>query len=180
MNRILLFLISALLISTLGLPVRTATQNNEIRPVPFTPVGPVPQTCFQSRVEGKLRLAVRDRDEWIALLKRMFTIDSSLGPNLEREPWTEIDFSREMVIVATMGTRPSSGYCIFIDSIYERDGRLDVTVRAVENPRCGVFPVMTAPLDIVRLPKTDRPVVFHETQVDSDCASTMLRRTQKN
>ena len=69
-----------------------------------------------------------------------------------------------------MGRRPSSAYGIFIDSAYERNYGLEVVVRSLENRKgCGAMTVMTAPVDIVRLPRTDRPVLFRETEVVPDC-----------
>ena len=53
--------------------------------------------------------------------------------------------------------------------LYERNYRLEVVVRSVENRKCGGFAVMTAPVDIVRLSKTDRTVIFRETEVVPEC-----------
>lgn len=181
MNRGLLSLCAVLLINP-GLQVLRPTQrlSHQGKPIPITPVGPPhlgPRWCSTgSRMDDKARLVIRDRDTWLKVWKRMFILDSSHGPDPDLPPWAEIDFSREMVLVAAMGARPSSGYCIFIDSAYERDDRLEVNVRSVENRKCGGFTVMTAPVDIVRLPKTERSVVFHESEVESDCGEGLLRR----
>jgi PrcB C-terminal len=82
----------------------------------------------------------------------------------------EIDFSREMVVVAVMGQQPSSGYAIIIDGAYERDDQLEVVVKSVINLKChGGFTMVTSPIDTVRRPKIERPVVFCEIQVVPDC-----------
>jgi len=81
-------------------------------------------------------------------------------------PPPEIDFSKEMVVVAAMGSRPSSGYWIIIDGACEVDGQVEVFVSSVEDARCsGQFPVVTYPADAVRIPRTDLPIVFRETRV---------------
>ena len=69
-----------------------------------------------------------------------------------------------------MGQRPSSGYEIIIDSACEVDNQLEVLVRSTDFLKCGLqLGILTAPVDIVRFPKTDLPVVFRETEVTSDC-----------
>ncbi|HEU4508677.1 MAG TPA: hypothetical protein VFR78_10595 [Pyrinomonadaceae bacterium] len=111
------------------------------------------------------RLVVRDRDTWVQVWSR---INRPPEP-----PLPEIDFAREMLVVAAMGWRPSSGYRIIIEKAYlhEQYPRLEVVVRSIDNSKCpglGHFTVITAPIDIVRLPQTDRGVVFREIEAP-DC-----------
>ncbi len=62
-----------------------------------------------------------------------------------------VDFSRQNVIAAFMGSRPSSGYKIEISSI-EKEGRvLTVHVKKYETP--GMLTVVTSPFSLVRIPK---------------------------
>jgi hypothetical protein len=74
-----------------------------------------------------------------------------------------------MLVVAAMGEQPTSGYEIIIDRAYEREGRLEIVVKNVKRVKCGQFPMVTSPIDIVQLPKMERPVVFRELEVESDC-----------
>jgi len=109
-------------------------------------------------------LVIRDRDKFDELWKELNRFGS------DKPPLPEVDFSREMIVVAVMGARPTSGYAIIIDCACEVENRLEVQVRSTNYLRCGLqFPVVTAPVDIVRLPKTELPVVFRETEVVSDC-----------
>jgi len=80
-------------------------------------------------------------------------------------PMPEVDFSKEMVVIAAMGARPSSGYGIMIDGACECDGQVEVYVSSNENA-CGgaTLAIVTDPADAVRLPQTDLPVVFREVQ----------------
>ena len=65
-----------------------------------------------------------------------------------------------------MGARPTSGYWNIVDGACEVDGQIEVFVSNVEDARCTVqMPVVTYPADAVRLPQTDLPIVFRETQV---------------
>jgi PrcB C-terminal len=179
MKRALLSLFVLLLISVLTHQVLRASQESTEQgtPVPITPLRPkisgqrVPFMTICG-IWDQLRLVVRDREAWVDVWKRIHAVDPYRRQYAEPPLLPEIDFSREMVVVAAMGQRPSSAYAIVIDSAYayERNYRLEIVVRSVENrKRCGAFTVMTAPVDIVRLPKTDRSVIFRETEVVPDC-----------
>ena len=81
-------------------------------------------------------------------------------------PLPEIDFAKEMIIVSVMGQRPTSGYLTVIDGACEVDGQVEVFISSVEDHSCiGVFDSYTYPSDAVRIPRSDLPVVFRETQV---------------
>lgn len=163
MKRVLLSLV-LFLISIPGLQVLRATQEvaYQGKPVLITPMGPKrsgPRTSFSgSIIKDPFRVVVRDRDTWLDVWKRIYQVVPSNGPYPELP---EIDFSREMVVVAAMGQQPTSGYAIVIDGAYERNDRLEVVVKSVITLKCfGAFTVVTSPIDIVRLPKIERPVVF--------------------
>jgi hypothetical protein len=162
-----------LLIGFPGLHVLRATQefDPQQKPVPLTPLGPKrsgPRTSFSgSQIKDPFRVVVRSRDEWLAVWKTLYQIIPSNGPYPDPP---EIDFSREMLIVAAMGQRPTSGYAIIIDSAYEQSDRLEVVVTSVITIKCGgVYTSVTSPIDIVRLPKLERPVVFRELEVVPAC-----------
>ena len=127
------------------------------RPFPRPPVNGFPS-------ENALRLVIQNRDEYNDFWKR-FTAGMLPGNSIPPPP-PEIDFSKELIVVSAMGQRPSSGYWTFIDGACEVDGQVEVFVSNVEDVRCiGQFPVVSYPADAVRLPQTDLPVVFRETQI---------------
>ncbi len=114
-------------------------------------------------ISQRSRLVIRTRDEFTKLWTQL------LGTSSYRPPPPEVDFSREMLVVAAMGEQPSSGYEIVIDGACEVDNRVEVFVRSMSFAKCAMQAmVVTAPVDIVRLPQTQLPVVFQETEV-SDC-----------
>jgi hypothetical protein len=79
----------------------------------------------------------------------------------------EIDFAREMVIVVALGQISTGGYGIGVQDIQEGNDSVEVTVAKLSpGPNCLVIQIETAPLDIVRLKKTTKPVVF---KVDGSC-----------
>ena len=68
----------------------------------------------------------------------------------------DVDFSREMVIVAVDQTEPSGGYRFEITGIEEIEGRLVVRVsKTIPGPDCIVTAVITQPSHIVRIAKSD-------------------------
>jgi hypothetical protein len=86
----------------------------------------------------------------------------------------DIDFSREMIIVAAMGPRPTSGYAITVEEAYERSDRLEVAVRNISPGSCGQFQMGTQPVEIVRIVKSEHPIVFREIKAAMDCKSGAL------
>ena len=113
--------------------------------------------------ENSLRLVIRNRDEFSDFWRRL---TAKIPPGQWVPPPPEIDFSKEMVVVAAMGARPTSGYWVFIDGACEVNGQVEVFVSNVEDARCsGQFQAVTYPADAVRLPQTNMPIVFRETQI---------------
>jgi hypothetical protein len=115
--------------------------------------------------ESAFRLVIKSHHEFKDFWKRLH---ARVPPSGYELPLPEIDFSKEMVVVAAMGQRPTSGYLIIIDGACEVDGQLEVFVSNVEEVACsgvGLFPALTYPADAVRLPRSDLPVVFRETQL---------------
>ena len=126
------------------------------RPYPRPPVNIFPS-------DNSLRLVIKNRDEFSNFWKQL---TSRIPPGNGIPPPPEIDFTKEMIVVSAMGQRPSSGYRTVIDGACEVDGQVEVFVSNVEDVSCiGVATVLTHPADAVRLPRTDLPVVFRETQI---------------
>lgn len=131
------------------------------RPVPLPWVNGYPS-------KTPFRLVIRNRDEFSDFWKGL---TAKVPPGQWAPSLPEIDFSKEMIVVAAMGERPSSGYSIIIDGACEVDGHVEVFISSVEGVfSCGALQmaVVTAPADAVRIPTTDLPIVFRETQVPCD------------
>ena len=125
----------------------------------------------------KERVVVRERATWEVVWKRILkgAPSFSMSPSGEivpnDPPAPEIDFAKEMLLVVMMGQQPTSGYSISVDSAKEFADRVEAEVVSVSPNRkqCILLMMVTSPIDIVRLPKTDKTVVFHETEVIRDC-----------
>jgi hypothetical protein len=127
--------------------------------------------------DNALRLVIKNRQEFSDFWKRL---TARVPPGGWVPPLPEIDFSKEMVVVAAMGARPTSGYWTMIDGACEVDGQVEVFVSNVEGATCkSNLPVETYPADAVRLPRTDLPIVFRETQVSCTQWLDQLQRLSR-
>ena len=82
-----------------------------------------------------------------------------------------IDFAEEMVLVAALGAKPSSGYAIRIDSVTVRGGRLEAFVRQSRPASgCVLLAVITAPVDLARLPRLGGDVSYREAVEVRGCS----------
>jgi len=77
---------------------------------------PIPVDATYTGIVEPLRILVRTQREWEDLWNR-------LGANrIPRPSPTPVDFSEEVVVFAAMGTRPTGGHAIRIDSVrYSKD-----------------------------------------------------------
>jgi hypothetical protein len=74
-----------------------------------------------------------------------------------------VDFSRNMVLAAFLGTRRTAGYAVRISGATEEGKKLAVRVSERKPPPGAVTAqVITAPFHIVAVPKSALPVVWKE------------------
>ena len=100
------------------------------------------------------------------MTSRINRSQTGMPPSDGVPPLPEVDFAKEMVVIAAMGEKPSCCPWTFIDGACEANGQLEVFVSNVDDVSCiGQYAVLTYPADAVRLPRTDLPVVFRETQI---------------
>ena len=119
------------------------------------------ETVLESQYSGirtPRRAVIRDAEQWRAFVREATNVD---GANPAAP--AEVDFTREMAIVAAMGLRRSGGYSIAIENIFSAEGKLRVVVREVA-PKTGSMTTqaLTAPLVVVRLARSNDPVSFVE------------------
>lgn len=172
MKRILLTLFIMLLASVCSYSDVQRTQDTAYQgtPLSVTQLGPKRSGARWSFMDvsgigNRLRMVIRDDDTWRETWKQIH-----YGGSPELPPLPEVDFSREMIILVALGGRPTGSYGIIIEGAYERADRLEVLVRSVSPGKdCVVTQMITAPIDIVRLPKTSQSVSFRETEIVHEC-----------
>lgn len=159
-------------------------------PVRVTQLGPErfgmrSSYAVHSCLSSPALIVIRDRESWDKQWKQIwagpacsggksFTMDASghlVPTTIPAAP--DIDFSREMIIVAAMG--PTLRDAITIEEAYERSDRLEVVVRSISPGSCGSlygsFEMGTQPVEIVRIVKTEHPIVFREIKAVMECKS---------
>lgn len=103
-----------------------------------------------------MRAAVRSPGDWIALWP-------SPRP---RYPVPDIDFSREMLLVAAAGVRGGHGRTIRVDSAFLARDTLFAVVREYRGgPTCVTTGMEVRPMHAVRADRVDGPVVFIDRPV---------------
>ena len=117
-----------------------------------------------SGITQPARLLIRNEAEWRDVWTRLVQHASPApdGP--------AIDFTKEMVIVAALGTSPTAGYMIHIAHIGRVSGVTYVEIISTSPAsQCHQAERSSSPADVVVVPKTDEPLTFVETQVVRGC-----------
>jgi hypothetical protein len=146
--------------------VATEAHAREIQMEPYDAVDHLYRNAKSSLSTG-VRLAVMDTADWAAIWKRV------VG-NSSTAPLPPVDFSREMLLVVGMGQAPCMGYQINVDTVFrDKDKRIYAVVRERHHgARCGCLNEVVSPVDVIRVPRTVRPVTFLERQETNVCEET--------
>jgi hypothetical protein len=125
------------------------------RPFAFTTYSGIPDST---------RLVVRDTLAWLSTWRQINR------PFLPPPAPPAIDFTREMVVVAALGNRPSEGYDVVFEDAVEDSVGLEIGVRVVTPAGgCPVNASVTQPVDLARIPASARPVRFRQRNVVVPC-----------
>ncbi len=116
-----------------------------------------PLTTSISAIEDRRRLVITDAAAWAAFWSEFH---GALEPKPELPA---VDFTRQAVIAATMGQRPTGGYTIDVLGVFEAEGRLyAVIVESSPGAGCVVPQVITAPALAIVVDRADPEVSFVE------------------
>jgi hypothetical protein len=118
----------------------------------------------KSTLPTSVRLAILDTADWSAIWRRMVGTSSTA-------PAPYVDFSREMLLVVGMGQAPCMGYQINVDTVFrDKDKRIYAVVRERHHgKRCGCLNEVVSPVDVIRVPRSIRPVTFLERSESNVC-----------
>jgi hypothetical protein len=101
---------------------------------------------------------VKSADAWNKLWKQ----HAAAG---ESDKIPAVDFSKEMVVVATMGTKRTGGYAIEILGVEPSDKTLKISVkRSGPPPDAMTIQALTAPFHFVAVPKSNLKPEFVEVK----------------
>lgn len=148
-----------------ALAVVTAACSNPMEPADDLMLTSLSETADAAAggVQTETTWVIRDQDEFQRIWDRLFAARTD-------RPMPAVDFATQMVLVVAMGPQPTTGYAVRITGL-SRTGRgivAHVTTIA-PGPNCGVALVLTHPVAISRVRKTDRPVQFEFTRTTRDC-----------
>jgi hypothetical protein len=120
---------------------------------------------FGSGMDRAARFVVRDAATWQATWNQIYQGSSPVPP------LPAVDFSREMIVVAALGSHPTGGYNILLEGAAEAPSNGTVfTVSSVSpGPRCATTQAFTQPVDIARLPLRSGPVSSVEKARVTNC-----------
>jgi hypothetical protein len=130
------------------------------------PSGPLPFETFAHELQSGLseprREVVRDEAGWARLWEE---VHAGVEP---RPTLLAVDFSRQMLIVAATGTRPTGGFDVAIRAVSVRGGALEVEVReSCPAPGAMVSMGLTRPVVVALLDRVALPPTFRETKAPS-------------
>jgi hypothetical protein len=115
-----------------------------------------------SGLQEARREVVRDEAAWIRLWAQ---IHENVTPP---PPLPPVDFSRDMLIAAATGTRPTGGFDIKILSVVLGGEKLEVAVHETcPAPGAAVIQALSQPVEVVRLQRLPQAPTFQETRSGS-------------
>ena len=93
-----------------------------------------------------------------SLIEVFNLLNKSRSPDLEIPV---INFEKESVIALFLGEKNSGGYAITIEQVLDKSNKVYVVYKVV-SPGVGdmVTSVMTQPFSIIKIPKTNKEIVF--------------------
>ena len=105
---------------------------------------------------------VKDKAAW----EKLWT--EHARPTRNDSPAPEVDFAKEMVIVAALGTKRTGGYSVEIVSAEPAGKKLRVTVKQASPPPGALaIQALTAPFHFVAVPRSDLEVEFIEPKAEA-------------
>ena len=117
-----------------------------------------------SAAEEPERLVIRDQATWDLVWAGLLGTPGAPAT----QPF--VDFRKEIVLVAALGTKPNAGYTVSLGPTVQVDNAVTATVRKqVPGARCGSADMVTHPLSIATIPRTDLRVEFVENEQVNDC-----------
>ena len=119
---------------------------------------------FYNGVGEPATVVIRDPEQWRAAWATIVATHSP-KPDLPL-----VDFTKEMVIVVALGTKPSGGYSAEVLRVVRGAYGIDVDYAARSpSDRCFVTGALTQPLDIVIVERVEGTVSFARHEQTTNC-----------
>jgi hypothetical protein len=126
------------------------------------PIRSLKKGAFSGIREAKQEI-VKSANAWEKLWRQHTTTAG------ESDKIPAVDFSKEMVVVATMGTKRSGGYTIEIEGVEAKGKTLKISVKKTSPPPDAMtIQALTAPFHFVAVPKSDLKPEFVEANAGAN------------
>jgi len=109
---------------------------------------------------NRMRTVIRTQPEWVAFWAQVYPPERTWMPTPPPPP--EIDFRRELVVVAMMGATPTTGYSLRITDVRSLPDHMDVHVETVGGTNCGNALAVLYPRAVIRVSPRREEVRFVE------------------
>lgn len=137
-------------------PLPLPDEAQRIHPCPeFDRDGVIRCTSYRAPVDA-VRTVIRDEAAWAAFWRAAFSHLRD-APSLPR-----VDFTRELLLVASGGLKPSTGYFLYFRP--QQDPATAEVVELEPGPDCTTLMVMTIPWAVKRVPRAEAAVKFVEVR----------------
>ena len=122
--------------------------------------------------KAPLFTAIQSEEQWRELWSQ---IGPRVAPDMDQRRPQHIDFTRKTLLVAALGTKPTGGYTVSVNSVVESPTQITVNVIALRPKNCGsalngVTLTTTSPIALVLIPKTTKPVEFNTRETEDACS----------
>lgn len=106
-------------------------------------------------------------EEWTALWSRLSGADGTTS--VVAPP--EVDFDRWMVVVVSLGTRPTGGFTVGIERVIDAGAIMQIqAIETVPGPDCMTLQALTRPVAMALVPRLRRRVEFYVERREEPCA----------
>jgi len=150
---------SLLLLLVLSIFIGCNNKDDDFLPLTISPILIGDGNLYGNGKENitKQNLIISSNNTWAELTNKMNSANNETDNFTE----TEIDFSHFILLAAFDEIKMSGGYTIEIISVVENRNNLTVTIRR-QAPKGSVYTVITQPYHIVKIPITDKRIIFNE------------------
>lgn len=166
---LLILLTAAVFLSGWALYLSTTTKTSEEKfpaekTIDFETIDKGGMSGF-SQKEHKKQYIVKREQEWQEVW------DIAHANVLPKPTLPEVDFETYIVLAVFQGNFPTGGYDVSVEKILVEESVLVNTRETSPAVNCIVTQALTAPYQIIKIPKTEKEIVFTRQEEQRSCKS---------
>jgi hypothetical protein len=152
----------------------SATVKAEDGFIAFQAYYPVQRSMLSYHVPEAFSKALNSSREWSALWRAIASsnaVDDEESGRTRKAP--AIDFGKYTLLVVASGARPSGGYSVALQSVWESESHVEVVALELRplGRECTAIAVVTYPVAFALIPRTSKSVKFTIRHADLTCGS---------